>query len=121
MNLINGESPQNPLEEQALALLAQVYDPELGLDIVSLGLVYAVEVRPPKARVRMTLTTPGCPLHDAMAPAVERALEDNVPVEYALHAHHWLILHGRYRCKARKPDCPACLIRDLCLFEEKTA
>ncbi len=53
--------------------------------------------------------------------AVERALEDNVPVEYALHAHHWLILHGRYRCKARKPDCPACLIRDLCLFEEKTA
>ncbi len=75
MNLINGESPQNPLEEQALALLAQVYDPELGLDIVSLGLVYAVEVRPPKARVRMTLTTPGCPLHDAMAPAVERALE----------------------------------------------
>ncbi|SES71988.1 endonuclease III [Oceanicella actignis] len=53
--------------------------------------------------------------------AVERALEDVVPAEYALHAHHWLILHGRYVCKARKPDCGACLIRDLCLFEEKTA
>jgi endonuclease-3 len=52
--------------------------------------------------------------------AVERALEDNVPVEYAKHAHHWLILHGRYLCKARKPDCPTCLIRDLCLFEDKT-
>jgi len=52
--------------------------------------------------------------------AVERALEDNVPAEYQLHAHHWLILHGRYTCKARRPACPACLIRDLCPFEEKT-
>jgi len=52
--------------------------------------------------------------------AVERAIEDNVPVDYALHAHHWLILHGRYICVARKPKCPACLIRDLCQFEEKT-
>lgn len=52
--------------------------------------------------------------------AVERAIEDNVPADYALHAHHWLILHGRYTCKARKPQCAACLIRDLCQFEEKT-
>jgi endonuclease-3 len=52
---------------------------------------------------------------------VERALEDAVPAEYALHAHHWLILHGRYVCKARKPDCPACAIADLCPFEDKTA
>ena len=52
--------------------------------------------------------------------AVERAIEDNVPVEFQRHAHHWLILHGRYICKARKPNCPACLIRDLCPFEEKT-
>ena len=51
---------------------------------------------------------------------VERALEDNVPAEFALHAHHWLILHGRYTCVARKPKCPACLIRDLCPYEEKT-
>ena len=52
--------------------------------------------------------------------AVERAIEDNVPVDYALHAHHWLILHGRYICVARKPKCPACIINDLCPFEEKT-
>jgi endonuclease III len=51
---------------------------------------------------------------------VERAIEDNVPVEYQMHAHHWLILHGRYICTARKPRCPDCLIRDLCPFEEKT-
>ncbi|MHA6346640.1 endonuclease III [Roseivivax sp. CAU 1761] len=53
--------------------------------------------------------------------AVERAIEDNVPVDFLRHAHHWLILHGRYTCVARKPKCPACLIRDLCPFEEKTA
>ena len=52
--------------------------------------------------------------------AVERALEDHVPAEHALHAHHWLILHGRYVCKARKPDCAACVIADLCQYEEKT-
>ncbi len=51
---------------------------------------------------------------------VERALEDNIPAEFQLHAHHWLILHGRYICVARKPKCGACLIRDLCPFEDKT-
>jgi endonuclease-3 len=51
---------------------------------------------------------------------VESALEDHVPAEFALHAHHWLILHGRYTCVARKPKCPACLIRDLCPYEDKT-
>ncbi|MBT0959303.1 endonuclease III [Alphaproteobacteria bacterium KMM 3653] len=51
--------------------------------------------------------------------AVERAIEDNVPAEFQQHAHHWLILHGRYTCVARKPKCQACLIRDLCLYEEK--
>ena len=52
--------------------------------------------------------------------AVERAIEDNVPVEFQQHAHHWLILHGRYICTARRPRCPACIIRDLCPYEEKT-
>ena len=52
--------------------------------------------------------------------AVERAIEDNVPAEFQQHAHHWLILHGRYHCKARKPQCPTCLIRDLCAYEDKT-
>ena len=52
--------------------------------------------------------------------AVERAIEDNVPVEFQQNAHHWLILHGRYICVARKPKCGACIIRDLCRYEEKT-
>lgn len=52
--------------------------------------------------------------------AVERAIEDHVPAPFQRHAHHWLILHGRYTCLARKPRCAACLIRDLCSFEDKT-
>jgi endonuclease-3 len=52
--------------------------------------------------------------------AVELDLERVVPDEFLLHAHHWLILHGRYVCKARKPECPRCLIADLCLYEPKT-
>ena len=60
-----------------------------------------------------------CPGKDVEA--VERAIEDNVPVEYQGHAHHWLILHGRYICQARKPRCGLCLIADLCPYEEKTA
>jgi endonuclease-3 len=52
---------------------------------------------------------------------VELKLEKSVPQEYKRHAHHWLILHGRYICKARKPECPRCLISDLCLFKPKTA
>ncbi len=52
--------------------------------------------------------------------AVERAIEDNVPAEFQRHAHHWLILHGRYICTARKPRCAGCLINDLCAWEEKT-
>ncbi len=52
---------------------------------------------------------------------VEEKLEKVVPKEFALHAHHWLILHGRYTCLARKPGCPECVVRDLCSFKEKTA
>lgn len=52
--------------------------------------------------------------------AVERAIEDNVPAEFQQHAHHWLILHGRYICTARKPKCGICPIRDDCQYEEKT-
>ncbi|MGB0750028.1 MAG: endonuclease III [Magnetospiraceae bacterium] len=52
--------------------------------------------------------------------AVELALEKRTPKQFKRHAHHWLILHGRYVCKARKPDCPACGIRDLCDFKDKT-
>jgi len=54
------------------------------------------------------------------ARAVERELERVVPGEFKHDAHHWLILHGRYVCKARKPDCPRCVIRDLCEYPHKT-
>ena len=52
--------------------------------------------------------------------AVERALMKFVPKEFLQHAHHWLILHGRYVCKAIKPDCPNCNISDLCEYKHKT-
>ena len=51
---------------------------------------------------------------------VEAGLLKIIPPEYMRHAHHWLILHGRYVCKARKPDCPRCVIADLCKSPEKT-
>jgi len=51
---------------------------------------------------------------------VEQKLERIVPEAYRLHAHHWLILHGRYTCIARKPLCPTCVVRDLCRFKDKT-
>ncbi len=52
--------------------------------------------------------------------AVEKKLEKKTPPHYKLHAHHWLILHGRYVCKARKPDCPVCVVSNLCRFKGKT-
>ena len=52
--------------------------------------------------------------------AVEQALLRRVPAEFRQDAHHWLILHGRYVCKARRPDCPNCVIRDLCRYPDKT-
>ncbi|MBN6104555.1 endonuclease III [Xanthomonas sp. CFBP 8703] len=52
--------------------------------------------------------------------AVEDGLLKRVPAQFMHDAHHWLILHGRYVCKARKPECPRCVIRDLCRFKDKT-
>jgi endonuclease-3 len=52
--------------------------------------------------------------------AVELSLEKRVPEKYLGHAHHWLILHGRYTCVARKPFCPTCVVRDICNFPDKT-
>jgi endonuclease III len=52
--------------------------------------------------------------------AVEQLLEARVPKKYARHAHHWLILHGRYTCVARKPKCPECVVRELCEYPAKT-
>lgn len=59
-----------------------------------------------------------CPGKDVNV--VERAIEDHIPADFQLHAHHWLILHGRYICVARKPKCSLCTIADLCKFEDKT-
>ena len=52
--------------------------------------------------------------------AVELGLEKAIPAKWKLHAHHWLILHGRYICKARRPDCPVCPVADLCGYKAKT-
>jgi endonuclease-3 len=52
---------------------------------------------------------------------VEQKLLRVVPAAYLKDAHHWLILHGRYTCKARKPACPECIVRDLCSFKSKTS
>ena len=52
--------------------------------------------------------------------AVEDRLQKVVPKRWKQHAHHWLILHGRYVCTARKPDCPACVVRELCAYKAKT-
>jgi endonuclease-3 len=51
---------------------------------------------------------------------VEDKLLKAIPAEFLVDAHHWLILHGRYVCKARKPDCPNCVVRSLCSFKQKT-
>jgi endonuclease III len=52
--------------------------------------------------------------------AIEEALVKRIPREFLLHAHHWLILHGRYICKAQSPACATCLIKDICTFDAKT-
>ncbi|WP_375421797.1 endonuclease III [uncultured Sphingomonas sp.] len=52
--------------------------------------------------------------------AVELALDRATPQPFRLHAHHWLLLHGRYVCKARRPECWRCIVRDLCAFKPKT-
>ncbi len=53
--------------------------------------------------------------------AVEQALERITPDQWKRHAHHWLILHGRYICKAKRPDCPICPVADLCEYPDKAA
>lgn len=62
--------------EQILNVLRQVYDPELGVNIVDLGLIYEVREEPDSVYVRMTLTTPGCPLHDTIIGGVRTILQD---------------------------------------------
>jgi metal-sulfur cluster biosynthetic enzyme len=73
-------------EAEVLSALQTVYDPELGLDIVSLGLVYDIKIRQETVHILMTLTTPGCPMHDAIGVGAEWALKqlpgiENVEIE----------------------------------------
>lgn len=65
-----------PTKEQVLEALKVVYDPELGVNVVDLGLIYEIDIIGGLVRVEMTLTTQGCPLHDSIAVGIERALQD---------------------------------------------
>jgi endonuclease III len=76
-------------------------------------LTIAVDTHIFRVSHRIGLSTGKTPLD------VEKDLLQMIPIEYHKDAHHWLILHGRYTCTARKPDCKNCLIRDLCLFPAK--
>lgn len=67
--------------EHVRELLRQVYDPELGVNIVDLGLIYEIQVEPEKIYIQMTLTTPGCPMHDTIIGGVERILKDQTKSE----------------------------------------
>lgn len=68
-------------EDRIQELLKQVYDPELGVNIVDLGLVYNIQYHPGKVYVKMTLTTPGCPMHDTIVGGVERILKDHMKID----------------------------------------
>jgi len=76
---------------------------------------------------RVAVDTPICRGRNRLPLAITKtpldtqvALEALIPDEYRLHAHHWLILHGRYICKARKPECWRCPVNDLCRYPDKT-
>lgn len=66
-------------EDAVRAALYEVYDPELGVNVVDLGLIYGIEIEGSLVRITMTLTTPGCPLHDTIAEAVEEAVRIYAP------------------------------------------
>jgi len=68
-------------KDTVLELLKQVYDPELGVNVVDLGLIYELDVEGGRVRIRMTLTTPGCPLHEAIVGGVRRVLEWHPGIE----------------------------------------
>jgi endonuclease-3 len=76
--------------------------------------VIAVDTHVFRVSHRLGLASGATPLE------VEQELEAKVPEAYKRHAHHWLILHGRYVCKAKRPECPACIVRDLCHYPAKT-
>ena len=81
--------------------------------------MYETQVQELSPEEAKRLYDQGVPFFDVRE--VEEKLLKAIPAEYLHNAHHWLILHGRYVCKALKPECPHCLINDLCEWPEKTA
>ena len=114
--LIEEHSSEVPRDRQALEKLPGVgrKTANVVLNIAFGEPTIAVDTHIFRIGNRTGLATGKTPL------AVEKKLEKKTPPHYKLHAHHWLILHGRYVCKARKPDCPACVVSELCRFKGKT-
>jgi endonuclease-3 len=114
--LVDEHGGEVPREREALESLPGVgrKTANVVLNIAFAEPTIAVDTHLFRVSNRIPLATGANPL------AVEQGLLKIVPKEYLLHAHHWLILHGRYVCKARKPDCPRCIIADLCRYEPKT-
>jgi endonuclease-3 len=114
--LVDDHQGQVPREREALEALPGVgrKTANVVLNVAFGQPTMAVDTHVFRVANRIGLSNGATPL------AVEEDLLRVVPARYAIHAHHWLILHGRYVCKARKPECPRCLIRDLCLYEPKT-
>jgi endonuclease-3 len=114
--LVDEHQGQVPREREALEALPGVgrKTANVVLNVAFGEPTMAVDTHVFRVANRIGLSTGKTPL------AVEEDLLRVVPAQYAVHAHHWLILHGRYVCKARKPECPRCLINDLCLYDAKT-
>ncbi len=114
--LVDNHAGEVPREREALEALPGVgrKTANVVLNVAFGEPTLAVDTHVFRVANRIGLSKGSTPL------AVEEDLLRVIPPKYALHAHHWLILHGRYVCKARKPECPTCLIRDLCLYPAKT-
>ena len=115
--LIEGHGGQVPATREALEALPGVgrKTANVVLNIAFAQPTIAVDTHIFRVANRTGLAPGKTPL------AVETALERVTPDRWKAHAHHWLILHGRYRCTARKPACPGCPVADLCAFADKTA
>lgn len=112
-DVFGGEVPDNRADLESLPGVGRktanvVLNHSFGEPVIAVDThIFRVSNRVPLARGKTPL-------------AVELGLEKAVPALFKQHAHHWIILHGRYVCKARKPDCPTCLIADLCRWPGKT-
>ncbi len=113
MNEFSGQVPSNRADLERLPGVGRK-TANVVLNVAFGEPTLAVDTHIFRVSNRLGLTAAKTPL------AVELQLEKIIPAEYRLHAHHWLILHGRYICKARKPDCLNCFLADVCEFPNKT-